>query len=243
VNYDDFADLYDHQYDTYRDDLQFYARLADEARGPVLEVGAGTGRVTAFLARRGARVTGLEPSGRMLQRARERTRGLGCAFVQGDVRTARLPDRYALVIIPFNALMHLYTPEDQEQALRNVHAHLQPRGVLAFDLSAPPASASRTVQSVGETFHTRDGRTDVLLTQQHERARQMLVTHYLADTSLPDGRVRRRHVTLTQRYYTRAEVEWLLHATGFAPPHVMGDFQGTPLTERSETMVFRTQRT
>ena len=54
MNYDDFADLYDHQYELYRDDLHFYAGLAERAGGPVLEIGAGTGRVTAHLTRRWA---------------------------------------------------------------------------------------------------------------------------------------------------------------------------------------------
>ena len=52
MNYDDFADLYDHQYDLYRDDLHFYGQLAERVGGPILEIGSGTGRVTAYLARR-----------------------------------------------------------------------------------------------------------------------------------------------------------------------------------------------
>ena len=63
-------DLYDEQYLDYRDDLSFYSRLADDQGGPILELGAGTGRVTATLARRGYEVVGLDNSEAMLERAR-----------------------------------------------------------------------------------------------------------------------------------------------------------------------------
>lgn len=244
VNYDDFADLYDHQYDLYRDDLHFYAGVAERAAGPVLEVGAGTGRVTAHLARRGADVTGLEPSGRMIARAKQRAAegGLDLNMVQGDVKTFRLEQRFALVIAPFNALMHLYTPNEQLQALENLHAHLQPGGGLAFDLYLPRFGKPNTLRHEGETLHAPDGsRTDIFLVQRHDRVRQHITTEYHVDTTAPGGALTRRHYTLTQRYYTRYEVEWLLRFAGFESPRVTGSFQGGPLERGSEVMVFQTR--
>ena len=110
----------------------------------MLEIGAGTGRVTAYLSRRGADITGLEPSARMLDRARARAERehLTLKLVQGDVKTFRLEQRFELVIAPFNALMHLYTPNEQLQALENIHAHLAPGGQLVFDLSVPRYGAT-----------------------------------------------------------------------------------------------------
>ena len=70
--YDEFPDLYDAQYQSYRDDLPFYLRLADDVGQPVLELGAGTGRVTEALARAGNAVVALDASAAMLARARRR---------------------------------------------------------------------------------------------------------------------------------------------------------------------------
>jgi SAM-dependent methyltransferase len=244
VNYDDFADLYDHQYDLYRDDLHFYAGVAERVGGPVLEVGAGTGRVTAFLARRGVDVTGLEPSGRMIERARERAAqgGLDLRLEQGDMQTFRLEQRFNLVIAPFNALMHLYTPNEQVRALENLHAHLATGGTLAFDLYLPRFGRSNTLRHEGETFHAADGRrTDVFFVQRHDWVRQHITTEYHVDTTHAGGQLTRRHYTLTQRYYTRYEVEWLLRFAGFEAPRVSGSFQGGPLEKASEVMVFQTR--
>ncbi|WP_189010019.1 class I SAM-dependent methyltransferase [Deinococcus malanensis] len=244
MNYDQFADLYDHQYDLYRDDLHFYAGVAQRAGGKVLEVGAGTGRVTTFLARKGVDVVGLEPSARMIERARNRAAhdGLQSQFVQGDVRTFRLDEQFSLLIAPFNALMHLYTPNEQLQALENLRAHAAPGTPFVFDLYVPRFGKMNTLRHEGETFHAPDGsRRDVFLVQRHDKARQHITTEYHVDTTQPDGCLTRQHYTLTQRYYTRYEVEWLLRFAGFESPKVTGSFQGGPLDTHSEVMVFQSR--
>ncbi|AWN24173.1 class I SAM-dependent methyltransferase [Deinococcus irradiatisoli] len=244
MNYDDFADLYDHQYDLYRDDLHFYAQLSERVGGAVLEVGAGTGRVTAYLTRRGVKVTGLEPSARMLERARERAgrERLALKLVQGDVRTFQLEERFDLIIAPFNALMHLYTPNEQLQALENIHRHLVPGGQLAFDLSVPRYGERGTLRHEGETFYKGAERTDVFLVQRLDEVKQRVTTDYYVDTVGEDQVLRRRFFSLEQRYFTRYEVEWLLRCAGFESPRVQGGFQGGPLDTASETMVFLTRR-
>jgi SAM-dependent methyltransferase len=243
VNYDEFADLYDHQYDLYRDDLHFYGGLAERVGGAVLEIGAGTGRVTAFLARRGVKITGLEPSARMLERARARAgqEKLDLTLLQGDVRTFSVPERFELIIAPFNALMHLYTPNEQLQALQNIHTHLKPGGQFVFDLSVPRYGTQATMRHEGETFTQGKDRTDVFLVQRLDEVRQRVTTDYYVDTVGEDGVLRRRFFSLEQRYYTRYEVEWLLRCAGFESPRVQGSFQGGPLEAGSETMVFLTR--
>ena len=139
--------------------------------------------------------------------------------------------------------MHLYTPAEQLAALENLRAHLEPGGAFAFDLYVPRYGEMNTVRHEGETFHGPDGsRTDVFLVQRHDRVRQHVTTEYHVDTTDLGGLLRRRHFTLTQRYYTRYEVEWLLRHAGFEAPRVTGSFQGGPLTDASEVMVFQTRR-
>lgn len=244
MNYDDLADLYDHQYDVYRDDLHFYAGVAERTGGRILEVGAGTGRVTAFLARRGLNVTGLEPSARMIEKGRARAErdGLPLNFVQGDVRTFQSSEPFDLVIAPFNALMHLYSLNDQLDAMQNLRAHLGAGAPFVFDLYVPRFGKMNTLRHEGETFHGPEGgRTDVFVVQRHEKLKQLITTEYFVDTVSASGSLSRRHFTLTQRYFNRFEVEWLLRCAGFESPRVSGSFQGGPLDGTSEVMVFQTR--
>ena len=135
MNYDPLAELYDLQYKNYRDDIPFYTRLANDYSGPVLELGAGTARVSAALARAGHEVVALEPSPEMIRRGQKRLAEAhveNVTYVQGDMRTARLGQQFPLIIAPFNTLMHLYTLSDQDAALQTVKAHLAPGGTLRF---------------------------------------------------------------------------------------------------------------
>jgi len=58
------------------DDVAFYRSLAEQAGGPVVELGCGTGRVAIPLAEAGFDVTGIDRSAGMLARARMKTEAL-----------------------------------------------------------------------------------------------------------------------------------------------------------------------
>lgn len=240
MNYDELSQIYNAQYDGYRDDLHFYGRVC-EGEDHVLEVGAGTGRVTCYLARRGVRVTGLEPSGEMLAQARDRATagGLNVSWLQGTAASLQTDERFSLIIAPFNAFMHLYTHSEQLESLQNLRAHLAPKGRLVFDLSVPNYGLTGVLRHEGETMWENGLRKDVFLLQRIDRVAQMVTTEYFVDTTAEGGALSRQHFTLTQRYFTRHEVEWLLRAAGFASPKVSGSFQGGPLDEHSEVMVFQ----
>src|SRR5438309_11633996 len=93
-------------------DVAFYRDAAREYGDPVLELGCGTGRITMALAPKGKRVTGLDLSERMLERAggkraalnkEERERG---HLVQADMTQFDLGEKFQLIIIPFRPFQH-----------------------------------------------------------------------------------------------------------------------------------------
>ncbi len=239
MNYDTLADLYDRQYAHYRDDIAYYGRLAEKLGAHrVLELGAGTGRVTVPLARRGFIMTGLEVSPVMLERARARSEreGANVRWMNADMREFDLNERFPLIIAPFNTLMHLYTLDDQDRAFERIRAHLEPGGVFAFDLYQPRFGPEGVLRHEGETFLDPGGsRTDVLVLQRIERTAQMAFTTYFVDTIQPAGAFKREIFELQQRYFTRFELErW------FRPKlrlELHGDFDGSRLTDESPLLV------
>lgn len=241
MNYDAIADLYARQYASYRDDIGFYSRLADRLGATrVLEVGAGAGRVTVPLARRGLSLTGVDPSGRMLDRGRAHAvaEGVEVEWIQADIRWLDLNRRrWPLAIAPFNALMHLYSVDDQDRALERIRAHLEPRGTLAFDLYLPRFGPQGVLRHELETFVDPDGsRTDVIVVQRVDEAAQLATTTYLVDTVAPDGALSREVLELTQRYFTRFEVERWLRAFGFRAAFA-GNLEGGRLGPESRHLV------
>lgn len=239
MNYDALADLYERQYATYRDDIAFYARLAERVgANRVLELGAGTGRVTVALARRGLHMTGLEWSANMLERGRQHAEreGVPVEWLAGDMREFNLGRTWPLVIAPFNALMHLYTLEDQDRTLEHVRRHLEPGGVFAFDLYQPRFGPEGVLRHEGETFLEDGERTDVLLHQRVDRIAQVVTTTYFVDRITPNHHLTREVLELRQRYFTRFEIERWFRAHGFRL-ELHGDFQAGRLEADSTHFV------
>jgi SAM-dependent methyltransferase len=134
----DFADLYDAIVPPGPCEA-FYLEEARRAGGAVLELGCGTGRLTLPLAREGFEVVGLDASAPMLAAARRKAarEGLAPILLPGDMRDFDLGRRFALVIIPCNALAHLTETEEVLSCLSAIRRHLAPGGTLAFDVMLP----------------------------------------------------------------------------------------------------------
>ncbi len=238
MNYDALAALYERQYANYRDDIAFYGRLAERLGADrVLELGAGAGRVSVPLARRGLEVTALELSPAMIERgqafaARE---NVSIEWIQSDMRDFNLGRTFPLMIAPFNALMHLYTLPDQDRALERITAHLEPGGTFAFDLYQPRFGPEKVLRHEGETFTDADGsRTDVLVRQRVDHTAQLALTTYFVDRIAPNGTLSREVLELQQRYFTRFELERWFKAFRL---ELHGDFDGSRLTDTSPLFV------
>lgn len=232
MDYNPIAQFYALQCADYSDDLEFYVRLAQDYGGPVLELGAGTGRVTKAIAQAGLEVVALEPAAQMLQLGQAVT-GERAQWIQGDMRSLDLGREFPLIIAPFNALMHLYSLEDQDRTLHGIVRHLASGGRLAFDLYNP---AHIQVPGVFRYEGHYAGGLEVFLRQEHHPATQTLITHYYLDQII-EGRVHRSNHTLSQRYFTRYEVERWLRAFGFRY-RFWGGFHGEKYQAQSPVMAF-----
>jgi SAM-dependent methyltransferase len=237
--YDD-AELYDLQHGGYRDDFAFYRRLAEDQDGVIIELGSGTGRLTACLARTGAEIVAVEPNAAMRARCAVRLAEAGLdanvRLVDADARTLDLGMRAALVIAPFNTLMHFETLADQDAALAAARAHLGRGGAFACDLFVPRFGVPGVVRSERLPSGMGGMGGDLWLWQEHDEVGQVVTTHFRLDVADEDGRLRRRQAVLRQRYWTRFELERALAGAGFGDVRLFGDLGKGPLTAASHVM-------
>ena len=236
----DAADVYDLQYRAYRDDLPYYRSLALDRPGTVLEVGAGTGRVTVELARTAERVVALEPSEAMRARARARLDEAGVAD-RVEVRPTpaeALADvgAYALAVAPFHVLMHLHDLPAQDAALAAIRRSLAPGGLFACDVAAPRFGPEGVLRHEA-TWQDAEEHLDLWLLQRTDPARQTVESRYLLDRTGPDGRLRRERVRLVQRWFHRFELQRALASAGFEPVRIFGDFDRRPVDADSPRLV------
>jgi SAM-dependent methyltransferase len=130
---------------SYVEDLPLWRSLTFEYGDPVLDVGAGTGRVTLDLARAGYRVTALDREPDLIATLQVRLgskAGLSPLFsptpvttVVADARDFDIPGRFRLVIVPMQTIQLLGGPDGRARFLRCARRHLQPGGIVAVAIA------------------------------------------------------------------------------------------------------------
>jgi len=253
--------LYDYEYRRRRADVTFYRELARKrlgASGRILELGAGTGRITLPLARDGHRVVALDQSPAMLAGLSARVAAAPgavrdrIAIVRGELCTFATPGRFPLIIAGFNVLEHLYTRGEWQACLARVEAHLAPGGAFVFDVQLPDLAwlvrdASKRWARTKFTDPTT-GRAMLYSTNHvYDPVHQIVVISLYYDPvdgrgGSIDGRGPGRVVKLSQRKYFPAELEALSAHAGFRVAERYGDFFWAPLDARSESQVLVLER-
>ena len=242
------APFYDAVHGDGGDDLPFWASLAREGDGPILEVGAGTGRLTLPLARAGHAVTALDPSPAMLAIARRKAAaaGLAVAFVEGRLPGAELPrEAFAAVLFPADVFLACADAAEQVAALRAAAGALAPGGRVALDLPGPghwldPAGG-------GEPLLAFEGDVDgeallVWHVREDDLAAQTRDLRVIYERGGADGIVRRAVARHRLRYVARPELDLLLAAAGLRAVHARGSYAPGPLTNASERMIVIAER-
>ncbi len=167
----EYADVYDvlysdKNYDTECDLLEeiFQRYSAGRSVRTILDLGCGTGNHTIRLARRGYKVTGVDRSLEMLNRARQKAEAHVLdtnyelpAFCQGDVRQVDLGQEFDAVLMMFAVLGYQLTNDDVSAALCTVRHHLRPDGIFVCDVWYGPAVLANRPSERVKIIPTADG--------------------------------------------------------------------------------------
>jgi SAM-dependent methyltransferase len=123
---------------SYDADLPLWRELAAATEGPILDLGAGTGRVALDLAVHGHEVVALDSDAELLAEIAARA-GSAAALttVHADARTFALDKRFALVLAPMQLVQILGGHDGRAAMLESVNAHLVTGGVFAAALTDP----------------------------------------------------------------------------------------------------------
>lgn len=239
--------LYDLEHDQFTEDIAFYLQLAEVVGDPILELGCGTGRVLAPLAEAGWRVTGIDRSGPMLDKARIASRNLELGteptLVHGEMRDAHLAPGgpFGLVIVSLNGLMHAATQEEQRNVLCAANRALDPRGMVVVDALNPSpdllASFDGRVTHDGSWHQPDGGVVDRFSARTVNVAEQHIETDLWYDITKATGELRRVRTRFPMRYVTRAELELLLELTGFVEWQVYGSYELDPYDATSDRLL------
>jgi len=252
AQYDAIAELYDGYPGDYADDLRFFAEEAKAAKSPVLELGAGTGRLSFCLAALGLEVVGLDNSPAMLRELRRKqahqARPGRVWAVVADMREFALGHEFPLVIVPFRTFLCLLTREEQERSLRAIHPHVARDGRLILAFFVPPReiiARGRTPEQEAARFPAPEGEGEVVARAWTEFAkeRQLFTQHLTYEwRDERDRYVRTLQHQMTARYVFPEEVPPLLEACGYRVAAAYGDFDRRPLDDSAFEQIWVAER-
>jgi SAM-dependent methyltransferase len=241
--YDPLADLYDLEY-PHDYDLPFWLSLADREGDPVVEWGAGTGRLAVPLAEVGFDVTGVELSKRMVERGREKSGAV--RWVRGDMRSAKLGRRFGLAVCAFNSFLCLSSVDDALAFLRNAREHLEPGGLLGVEVSSfspeelvDPPGGPRLQHDLTRLMPGGTGwRLERFSVSRYDAASQLLAMRLFYELYGASGRLENRRAhDLTIRVTGRDELALMLRLAGFEVEALYGGFEGEPFTATSDHLL------
>jgi SAM-dependent methyltransferase len=121
------------------DDIEAYAKLAPPG-GSVLELGAGSGRITVALAERGLHVTGIDISPAMLAKAEARRGAAPTAVAErivlrrADMTAIDLKRTFDLALAPYFTLAHVPAGAAWRNVFTVMARHLEPGALCAVHL-------------------------------------------------------------------------------------------------------------
>ncbi len=169
AHYARIADLYD-AFVRSDIDMPFWLNEAQQTNGEVLELMAGTGRVTLPLVKAGVRLTCVDFSSEMLEVLQDKlnNNNLSADVRQMDVRALELGKQFPLIVLPFQAFPELTKEADQQQALERIRAHLSDNGRFICTLHNPRVrlkSVDGQLRLAGK-FALEDGHMFVWLQQK-----------------------------------------------------------------------------
>jgi SAM-dependent methyltransferase len=236
----DEPDLYDALQPASAAQLNYYLNIARDTAGPVLELACGSGQLTIPIAAAGLPTTGLDRSAKMLSAGRRRAAASGThvQLVEGDMRDFDLGLRFALIFVARNSLLHLREQDEFVAFFAAVRRHLEPDGILAFDIFNP--NLRLLSRPSGERFHvmrkTTPAHAEVTVEVTHDYDGQSQVdraTWYVSTAEQRDAWVFPLHL----RSIFPQELLTLLALNGFRLTRRDGDFSGSSFTTTSSSQV------
>lgn len=209
--YDD-SDLHDALLPVSAAQLTHYLNVARKHPGAVLELACGSGQLIVPVA--------------------------SLSLVEGDMREFDLGRRFSLIFVARNSLLHLSEPHEFAAFFSSVRRHLEPHGILAFDVFNPDLEL--LARPSGERFpvmrRASPSHGEIAVEAAHDYDRRSQVnraTWYVSTAEKRDAWV----IPLHLRSIFPQELLALLAANGFQLIRRDGDFAGGEFTSTSTSQV------
>lgn len=233
-------------YDLFADntDLPFYIECAKQHGSPILDLAAGTGRVTFALANEGFEIVALEQSQSMLSIAQKKLREASpevarrITLVEGSMIDFSFDKKFSLIIVP-NSFGHVMNTNEQLSTLKCVREHLLDNGRFVLDLYPAALQYQNAtfddtpVQLENGCTVSRSGKI------QSDFSRQLMRVDLQYTVRNSDGAIIDKvNVVSGASLIFNREADLLIRLSGFVVEDIYGDFGRSPYMPDSGRRIF-----
>lgn len=234
-----------------RRDVPFWRQIALRARGHVLELGCGTGRIAVPLARAGVSLVGVDRSGPMLARAARRARSLPrlragrrrLTLTRADIRSLPFASgSFEMVLAPYGVLQSLLHDRDLASTLESVSRVLKPGGLFGIDLVPDVPNWREYANRVRMKGRAAGGAHLTLIESVRQDRRRRLTIFEQSYIERRGTMLTEHRFDLTFRTLPVATMTRRLERAGFAVETILGDYRGRAWDERAAVWIVLARR-
>jgi SAM-dependent methyltransferase len=205
-------------------------RLARPRGRAVLDLACGPGRFSIAFAKRKYRVTGVDRTRYLLDRARARakTAKVQVEWVREDMRDFVRPDAFDLALSLFTSFGYFEDKSEDVRVLRQVLESLRPGGALVVEVLGKEQIAGIFAPASADTVG------DTLLVQRREIFDDW--TRIRNEWTLVRGG-RAKTYAFSHTIYSGQELRERFEQAGYSKVKLYGNFEGEPYSRRSPRLV------
>ena len=246
--YGEFSAFYDLYVGDWLGDLPLYLEHASRIQSPVLEVGAGSGRLTVPLAKAGHEIAAVDISPSMLRLLGARLENEATSvrsrvsIVEADICDLDLAAQYDLILVPYYTFNYLLTQQRQLEALCRLRHHLSPSGRLLIDVHIPRRRLIEPTSEPALRLDTVDPATgDLVRAWNSYRIDERLQIEHRTqsfEVTRQDGTVNGRTFVVQRRYDFPGYYKELFRESGFTVEQTNTGYEGAMPAEDAEQLLF-----
>ena len=199
----------------------------------ILEFGCGTGSVAVGLSLEGYRVTAVDLSADMLEKARSKSRKYNSRteFITGDIAGINLSRQYDLLLCLGNTLPLIHKLPDARRLITNFARHLKPGGTLIIQ----QLNYDRILRDKPRTFAVDRSDSSIRI-KQYKYGKSLIefVVSILDLTTIPP----RAHTSESKiRPWKKLELFAELKNAGFSKTKAFGDYRSSKFGLKSKDLI------
>jgi len=226
-------------------DFEYFMNKILEVKGPVLEVGTGTGRFFIEALNKGADIYGIDVSTSMINKLKEKLdkKHYGRISVQ-DAKKLQIDKKFDLIIAPFRVFSHMIEIKDQLKFLDNIYDHLKKKGTFIFDLFVPDLKMilegiNNLTDFEGE--YEKGKKMKRIISMNSVLIKQVSYVSMTFVWEENDKEITKEW-TFPFRYFFRYEIEHLVNQSKLKLEKIYGDFENNDLSPDSKEFIIVCKR-